>query len=125
MHTMKKITAGLAAAAAMTLLAVAAHAQTGAPAGAAGTAPKSPAITKTAPPPAPAAKAEVKKEAAKKVETKKADAKKGASSCVGLEQPACSSNTSCTWRAAVKRKDGGETRAHCRLNPTAAKASKK
>lgn len=131
MKTIVKLSYGLATAIAVTLIAVGAHAQTGAPA--AGTAaPKAPAaVAKTPAPPAPAGKAEAvkkvddKKAVVKKAADTKAPVKKGASACAGLEQAACGSNKTCQWIAAVKRKDGRENRAHCRTNAAAAKASVK
>lgn len=122
MMTLKKLAFGAVTAAVVATLALEAHAQTGgAPAGAATKAPPAAARTPAPPPPASAGKAEVKKaEAAKKVEVKKTAAK-GPSACVGLEQAACSANTSCRWAAAAKRKDGRENRAHCRLDTSKSK----
>lgn len=115
-NAIRKFGVGVATAAAVALIAFSAQAQTG-NTGAATTAPKAPTIAKTpAAPPAPAGKTEVKTPvAAKKTEVKKAAAK-GPSVCVNLEQAACSANTSCRWMGVVKRKDGREIKAHCRLD---------
>lgn len=107
---------GLAAVAAFAVTVTAAYAQSSPPAAA----PKAPTAAKTTPAPA-APKAE-----AKKTEAKDAKTARGPSACVGLDQAACGTKApTCQWRAAAKRKDGGETKAHCRINPTAAKSAAK
>lgn len=114
--TIHRMGLGLAAAAALALTVTVAYAQSSPPAAA----PKAPTAAKTTPAPA-APKAEVKKAEAKDPKTTR-----GPSACVGLDQAACGTKApTCQWRAAVKRKDGGETKAHCRINPTAAKSATK
>ena len=43
-----------------------------------------------------------------------------ASACKGLDQAACTGNTTCTWIAATKRKDGKDVKAYCRSKPKGA-----
>lgn len=43
-----------------------------------------------------------------------APAAMAASSCKGLDQPACSADTACTWVAGYTRKDGVVVKDYCR-----------
>lgn len=119
MNTIRTLGLGIASAAAVTMFALTAFAQSGAPP-AAPSATKAPAPVKAPAPPSSATKVDPKAKAeaaAKKVEVKK----KTASVCVGLEQAACGANTTCQWIGASTRKDGRETKAYCKTNVAAAK----
>jgi hypothetical protein len=122
MHDLKRLGLAVASVAALTMIALTAHAQTG---GAPGTAPKAaPAAKAPAATPAPKAdatpKADAKKDAKKAPDTKKA----GTTACNSMtDQTACAADATCQWIAAVKRKDGREVKAYCRTKPSGAKKS--
>lgn len=46
-----------------------------------------------------------------------------AGACKGLQETACSSNTSCSWIAGYERKDGRQVKSFCRNKPGAKKKS--
>lgn len=52
---------------------------------------------------------------------KAASAPKAKSACQGLDQAACTANTTCQWIAATKTKAGKERKAYCRTRPAAKK----
>ena len=54
-----------------------------------------------------------------------ADAQTKKSACQGLQEAACTANTSCSWIKATKTKKGTARRAYCRTKATPKQTPKK